>query len=358
VTEKEPMILIGGPITEHKLYCTSQFLGGLKNLTYKNKVVVLIDNSPTNSVREAICNFDAGCQFYIITTQYRTYARERLVEGRNLLRAIILKEKNLEKFELSYEDEQTVKELQKMDFNYFFSIEQDVIPPVDVIEKLLACKKEIVQGVYMNQKVIDVPAVINTPQGQHQFTQQQTKYIPMAWNYPNDAITDVQLLIDVPMEQLFPSRVFRIAASGVGCILMTKKVLEDLHSSINVSSKFKKILKEEKVLYNGNIPEEIIINLKEKFNYLITDIKNSFSINNRGGNTRFIEEEIEDNNHKYKIIKEVITDGFRYDQTKYACDDMFFSLDSNYAGHQIFMNTYLWCEHLHQVWDNRIIGER
>ena len=310
--EDNPKVLVGGPVTEYKIYCSAQFLAGIKKMTYENKVVVLIDNSPTNALRESISRFNVTCPFYVITTKNRAYARQRLVEGRNLLKDIMLKKKDLSFYELSAGDEKKVRELQEMDFEYFFSLEQDVIPPVDVIEKLLADQKNVVEGGYFNSKKL--------PNG-------TVGMIPMAWNWADPEVKEAELLIDIPMDFLVPSRVIPIAAIGLGCCLMKKEVLEKMECTYSIAHKFpegatqediKRILSAEEETLKICAPAAVI--------QMSTD--------------------------------KVVINGFRYDKSKYACDDMYFSLDASKVGYELCINSYVWCRHLHQQWDIQQVGER
>ena len=61
---------------------------------------------------------------------------------------------------------------------------------------------------------------------------------------------------------------------------------------------------------------------------------------------------------KVDALYTVKTRGFRYIPGKYACDDMFFSLDSTSAGYKINIDSYVWCQHFHQQWDLQQVGER
>ena len=40
------------------------------------------------------------------------------------------------------------------DYDYFLSLEQDVIPPKDIIEQMLKSEKKIITGVYFNHNDI------------------------------------------------------------------------------------------------------------------------------------------------------------------------------------------------------------
>ena len=329
--EKQPMVLVGGPITEYKIYCTAQFMTGIKKMSYKNKVIVLVDNSPTDAIREAISRLKIDCPFYILTTPNRAYARQRLVEGRNLLRDIMLKKKDLSSYELSVEDEKKTRELQEMDFDYFFSIEQDVVPPIDVVEQLLGNEKDIIEAVYFNSKKLPNNSIT---------------IIPMAWNWADPQVKELELLIDCPMEFLLPSRIFSVAAIGLGCCLMKKEVLERMENVTNVLDKFNKV--------DGKTEEE----LKKQIEGKLQGITDELKICTPGADIQIDYKNIEVNGIGISVPSKIISKGFRYDKSKYACDDMFFSLDTSKMGYDLYINSYLWCNHYHQQWDIQQVGER
>lgn len=184
--EKRPKVLVGCPTSEHKEYCLEEYARAIKNLTYKNCDILLVDNSKEDTYLEKIkekgINVTKGHWF--------EGARKRIYESRNLIR-----EKFLEQ-----------------DYDYFFSLEQDVIPPANVIEKLLERNKKIVSGVYYS------PGTIFTEQPQG------GKIMPLAWVSKDDKnLCRMRILNPEEVEE---PRLMKIKVCGLGCVLMHRDVLE------------------------------------------------------------------------------------------------------------------------------------
>ncbi|MFH1588048.1 MAG: glycosyltransferase [Candidatus Diapherotrites archaeon] len=110
-----PKILIGCPIHDGRKDIIDEFIESLNSLSYENKEILLIDNSKGNEMFEKIKG-----RVDVIKSEHTGNAMEMLARDRNTLREKCLNE----------------------GFDYFFSLEQDVFPPKDVIEKLLENKKK------------------------------------------------------------------------------------------------------------------------------------------------------------------------------------------------------------------------
>ncbi|MEK6947643.1 MAG: glycosyltransferase [Nanoarchaeota archaeon] len=126
----EPKILVGCTVADVKRYCLGNYVAGLRRLTYKNFDVVLIDNSKTDKYAKEIAKFG----YNVIKTIHHDNMGESITEGMNMLRDIALK-----------------------DYDYFICLEQDVVPPPNLIELMLETKKDIVTGV--------VPHLLLKPDG-------------------------------------------------------------------------------------------------------------------------------------------------------------------------------------------------
>ncbi|MBI4045040.1 MAG: glycosyltransferase [Candidatus Diapherotrites archaeon] len=186
-----PRVLVGCPTSEAKAYCLERFLGGLKSLTYQNFEVCLVDNSKTNEYCELLEKHakefekETGKRFAVLREGLNIEkARQRVVFCRNLLRQKALDE----------------------GFDYFFSLEQDVIPPPDIIERLLSHKKEICGGAYLNLM----------PTGHMS---------AVAFKFESEENRRNALLTPLGLMNLFPSRLMEVDATGLGAILIHRSVL-------------------------------------------------------------------------------------------------------------------------------------
>lgn len=119
--KKLPKVLVGCPTSSHKEYCLEAYAQGLKDLTYKNYDILIVDNSKDNEYMKKI----KALGFPVVKSPYSEHAKDRVIAARNVLREKALKD----------------------GYDFFLSLEQDVIPPKNIIEGLLSHNKEIITGV-------------------------------------------------------------------------------------------------------------------------------------------------------------------------------------------------------------------
>lgn len=121
LSKQLPRVLVGCPTSELKSYCLEEYIKGLKSLTYKNFDILIVDNSKDESYVKKIKSFGVP----VIKSDYFKYAKDRVIKSRNILRKYVLEK----------------------GYDYFLSLEQDVIAPVNIIEGLLRHGKKIISGV-------------------------------------------------------------------------------------------------------------------------------------------------------------------------------------------------------------------
>ena len=95
-------------------------------------------------------------------------------------------------------------------YDYFFSLEQDVIPPKDVIESLLKHNKKIISGLYF---------------AQNKLTTGEYKYIPLLWGFvegKKDGTIKKRTLLD---NEIWQPQLLKVIVAGLGCILIHKDIL-------------------------------------------------------------------------------------------------------------------------------------
>ncbi len=123
---KHPKILVGCPTSENQEYCLNEYSESVKNLNYPNYDILLVDNSKTDKYLKKLKQKGLPS----IKGPWFEGAIDRIVTSRNIIRKKVLDE----------------------GYDYFFSLEQDVIPPRDVLTRLLKSKKNIISAVYFNIK--------------------------------------------------------------------------------------------------------------------------------------------------------------------------------------------------------------
>src|SRR3989344_4047349 len=111
-------ILVGCPVSDYHLYCTEEYLNTLKSLTYKNYDILLVDNSKEDS----FFNYLIRKGINAARISFNENPRIRIVNARNLLRQKVLDD----------------------NYDFFLSLEQDVIPPKKIIDssKLKGLRQE------------------------------------------------------------------------------------------------------------------------------------------------------------------------------------------------------------------------
>jgi len=169
-------ILIGCPTSDYKEYSLKEYLEGIKNLTYKNFDLVLVDNSKNdyyfNKLKSSGIN--------VIKGKYFESAKDRVIDSRNILREYCLKN----------------------DYDYLLSLEQDVVPPKDVIERLLKHDKEITGALYFY------------------LGDDNKTLLPMIWIHYEGEYAKRLMFNEIPEDKLI-----EVITCGLGCILIKKEVL-------------------------------------------------------------------------------------------------------------------------------------
>jgi GT2 family glycosyltransferase len=183
----KPKILIGCPTCDHYKYCTQEWIDAVKSLTYDNYDILLIDNSETD---EYFLEFSK--QVPMVKTRRITNLKELIARDRNLLR------------------EKAVNE----GYDYFLSLEIDVIPPKDIIERLLKHNKKVVSGVYYKEYAV-------TMKKQGEIVRQFKKALPLVWvDHGDDKMRQLDPK-EVAGDKLIESKL-----SGVGALLIHRDILE------------------------------------------------------------------------------------------------------------------------------------
>ncbi len=186
----KPKVLIAIPTYDGMSYCLNEFLEAINKLTYSNFDVLIVDNSKTDEYSEKIR--DLG--FKVLRSQKFENPRETIVEARNLLRSEFL----------------------KGDYDYFFSVEQDVILVPDMIQKMLQHQKDIISGVYY--KIREIAGIKN--------------YYPLlmvACDEQGNAIETDKIdcsIRDMYRHEVDGDKLIPVEASGLGCIMILRNVVE------------------------------------------------------------------------------------------------------------------------------------
>lgn len=182
-----PKVLVGCPTSMHKKYCIEEYLAVARALTYPNYELILVDNSETDEYYDFL---EAKNVIVFKAPYYAETARERIVISRNMLRQYALEN----------------------EYEYFLSLEQDVIPPPDIIEQLLAHEKKVISAVYFAEYSMrkEGKEIGKTIMPLLYRRQDQETYIQLT---ERDVSFNNVLLVDM---------------AGLGCMLIKSEVLEKI----------------------------------------------------------------------------------------------------------------------------------
>ena len=175
-------VLIGCPTYDGKAYCLDRYLESVKNFNFKDFEFVLVDNSRT----EDYFNLLQKKGVKVIRGRDLGHPVKNVIVNRNILRDYFL----------------------ERDFDYFFSLEQDVIAPKDVVEKLIGHKKDVISGVYYTVYRFKGEPGIR----------------PLLWA-PVEGKTEAVRFMSTEAKK---HGLYKIKACGLGCLMIARKVLEEI----------------------------------------------------------------------------------------------------------------------------------
>lgn len=180
-----PKVLVGCPTYDGKAYCLRQYAERVKILSYPDYDVLLVDNSENDDYSRQIGQY--GLE--VVRSPRSPDTKQTIANARNVLRT------------------------RALGYDYLLSLEQDVIPPIDVIERLIAHKKQVVSGVYTKK---------------YEYSRDgKTLYreLPVLWaRIPGRPRHAAQ----VDKSFLLPPRLAEVIIFGLGCVLIHRSVLETI----------------------------------------------------------------------------------------------------------------------------------
>nr|MBI4156523.1 glycosyltransferase family 2 protein [Candidatus Woesearchaeota archaeon] len=176
-------VLVGCPTSFHKEHSLKEYSESIKNLSYKNYDILLVDNSPDDKYTKKIKSFGLKVK----KGPYFESARERIVFSRNILKDEAIK-----------------------NYDYFLSLEQDVIPPKNIIERMLNHEKKVITGIYFARNIVKGKKVL----------------MPLVYKEinSNKKLPDMRSLNELEIG----NGLIQVVSCGLGCVLIHKDVLKKI----------------------------------------------------------------------------------------------------------------------------------
>lgn len=188
-------ILIGCPTSSRYDYCIDEWVQRVKKIINHSKNhqidYLLVDNSKDDDFYKKLK--EKGIN--IIHTKRFDNIRETIVNSRNILRDKVISD----------------------NYDYFFSLEQDVMPEETIIEKLLKSKKDIVSAYYAKPILVGLKDKV-------------TGIIKNAYlEFPLVFIDVGQGRVKRALPQDVKDKgIIKVGGFGIGCVLINKEVLEKI----------------------------------------------------------------------------------------------------------------------------------
>lgn len=179
---KKFRVLVGTPYNEVKEYCFDEFLQRATNLSYKHYDFLIADNSKSNKIYKSIIK--SGIESVHIKPKNKVNQKFILESHEALRRAAI-----------------------KGGYDYLLHLESDIIPPHDIIERLIVHQKPIVSAAYFISQGEDSHLMLQEIESDGQL--RETRNVQNGYDI---------MQVDGKLKQVY--------AAGLGCILIHKSILK------------------------------------------------------------------------------------------------------------------------------------
>ena len=177
-------ILVGCPTCDLYEYVLEDYAHTVRNLQGPAYDIVLADNSKTDDFLQKLQQKG----FTALKVPWHESAKERITRSRNALRKMVLDGK----------------------YEWFFSVEMDVMVPQDALERLLKRNEKLIGGLYYTR----------------QSEKGKIKMLPIPECFVQEKKWD-QLRFPTP-EELKSKNPIPVAHVGLGCVLIHRSVLEKI----------------------------------------------------------------------------------------------------------------------------------
>jgi len=185
-------VMLGSAVNEHKGYILDKWIERVKELTYPNLDIALVDNTRSERYAERIRLLVSGTPVKIVRDVWCSDFRGRMVTSHNKIREKFLNSKA----------------------SYVFILDQDVIPPVDVVERLVKHKKDVVVGLY--KLYLDKGA-----------TDAEKSELNCCWYERGELKNGVLRSKWLEDDRLNTGLIEWKGGFATGCVLLSRKVMED-----------------------------------------------------------------------------------------------------------------------------------
>lgn len=193
-------VLVGAPVYNGMKYCLNQFIESIKNFSYKNYEILLVDNSDGDELFEELKK--RGINVIKDRNPEKIKVR-RVVSSRNII--------------LSYALENG--------FDYILMMDSDVVAPSNILEELLSCNKDIVSGLYSAYFALDGKTKL-LPVAWALLTEDEFNEVKENYNLPEHIKSRFDMPRHITKEEADSNSLIEVFMPSAGCMLMSRNVFE------------------------------------------------------------------------------------------------------------------------------------
>jgi hypothetical protein len=190
-TSKNPKILVACPTFSRYTTYLDEYLKGIESIDYDAGSLVMVDYSQG----EAYATFLRHKGIRVLKAPYTGNQTEDIKNARNLIRNFFL----------------------KGDYDYLFSLDQNIIPPANVLKQLLSHKKDIV-GAYYGEGV-----KLKLEDNQTKEIITKVIELPPIYIYNKD-----KQLVQANALDIRDKGLVKVVYTAFGCLLIKRNVLENI----------------------------------------------------------------------------------------------------------------------------------
>ena len=198
-------ILIATPTSSRYRYCIHEWL---------ERVQDIINHTPQHTIHYLLVDNSKEGDFFnefklqginIIKAPRFENIRQTISHSRNLIRQKILDE----------------------NYDYFFSLEQDVMPDKDILEKLLNSNKKIISAYYAK------PVLVGLKDKETGIVKNAYLEFALVW-LPTSESNRIRRALP---QQVKDKGIIKVGGFGVGCLLINREVLEKIKFKFDENKK-------------------------------------------------------------------------------------------------------------------------
>jgi GT2 family glycosyltransferase len=202
-----PKVLVACPTYEGMQYCLDRFVKAIKEIDYENYDILLVDNSENDSYFDTLSAIPHIKCLRDKTSEKNP--RKKIADSRNRILEYALQEK----------------------YDYILMMDQDVIPPKDIIIELLKDNKSLVSGLYFNYFMSSGKLKI-LPVSWECITVEEFEEIKKKVKFPPVVKSNTDLRRHLTPEETESNKTLEVLIPSAGCLLIKKEVFEKVKYSL------------------------------------------------------------------------------------------------------------------------------